>query len=143
MRVQRIAEVAGTDGSVADLAEVRTAMPRDGSESSPAAMPAADMRMTEAMTTEMTAAVMSTTVTAAMTTTVATTAMTAAVATAALCQRRTCQQASQGHCGNSSDGSQHLTLPQIHTGETPERVGFGTGQSAESSRAGRRTRQGG
>lgn len=93
-------------------------------------MPAADMHMTEAMTTEMTAtkmtaAVMSTTVTAAtMTTTVATTAMTATVATAALCQRRTCQQASQGHRGNSSDRSQHLTLQQIRTSETPERFGI-------------------
>lgn len=121
MRVQRIAEVARMDGSVADLAEVRTAMPRDGSEPSPAAMPAADMRMTEAMTTEMTATEMTATV---MSTTVTAATMTTTVATTALCQRRTCQQASQRHRGNSSDRSQHLTLPQIRTSETPERFGI-------------------
>lgn len=84
-------------------------------------MPAADMRMAEAMTAEVPATMMTTAmttaVTAAMTTTV-TTAM------AAFCHCRACQHASQCHRSNSNDWSQHLTLPQIRTSEAPERVGI-------------------
>lgn len=83
-------------------------MPRDGCEPAPAVRPAADMGVTEAMTTEMAAAVMSTTVTAAMATTMATTVATAMTALSQCCTR---QQASQSQRGNSNDWSQHLTLP--------------------------------
>jgi hypothetical protein len=112
MHVQRIAKIGGMHGRVADLAEART-MARAGCEPRPAMMPAADMRMTEAMptemtTTEMTASVMSTAVTAAMATTM-TTATT--VTTAAFRQGCACQHASQGQCGNSNDWSQHPRLP--------------------------------
>ncbi|WP_245331838.1 hypothetical protein [Bradyrhizobium sp. NAS80.1] len=102
-------------GRIADMTEVRTAMPPGGSKPSPTMMPAAEMRVTKTMMAEMAAAEMTATVMPATVTTpvatAVTAAMTTAVATAALRQSPACQHASQGHRDNSKDWSQHLTLP--------------------------------
>ncbi|WP_249156157.1 hypothetical protein [Bradyrhizobium japonicum] len=127
MRVEGVAKIRGTDGRIADLAEVRAAMSGARCEAGPAMMPAA-MRVSEAMTakmaasmmtaavmtaTMMTAAVMATTVPASVPTTMAATVP-------ALAQSRARQHAGKRHHGNSNDRSQHRILPQNRAIEAAE-----------------------
>jgi hypothetical protein len=87
-------------------------------------MPAAEMRVPEAVTAEMAAAMMATAMTATtMTASVPTAMSTAAMSAAALPQSRACQHAGQRHHGNSKNRSQHRILPQSRAIEASELVG--------------------
>jgi hypothetical protein len=135
VHVEGIAEIRRTDACIADLTEVRTTMSRSGCEPHPAMMPATAMRVPEAMTAEMAAAMMTTTT--MMPTTVTTsvpTAMSSAMSSAALPQSCACQHAGKHHHGNSNDRSQHRILPREAAPLRHRKLtGIGTGVVGESS----------
>ncbi|WP_439394298.1 hypothetical protein ACRQ5Q_33980 [Bradyrhizobium sp. PMVTL-01] len=117
MQIERVAEVRGAHGRVADLTEIRTV---SGARCKPhRAMMTAAVRVPETVAMEMAAAVMATAVMAtAMAATMAT-----AVTAAAFAQSRARQQTGKRHHGNSNDRSQHRILPQSRAIEASEIVG--------------------
>jgi hypothetical protein len=101
-------------------------------------MPAAAMRVPEAMTAKMAATMMATTMPTTMTASVPT-----AMSAAALSQSRACQHAGKRHHGNSNDRSQHRILPQSRAIEAAKAYGNwnrpGCGKFRDRDAAGRAT----